>query len=55
VERLVRDARRDEFNPYLLGGDALACYDSVATNIRDIVRTVADVLVPLALPISLFK
>ena len=49
VERLIRDARRDTFNPYLLPGDALACYDSHMTNIRDIARTVADILLPLSL------
>lgn len=54
VEYLVRDARRDEFNPYLLSGDALACYDSAATNIRDIARTISDVLLPLAV-FSIFR
>jgi polysaccharide export outer membrane protein len=50
VERLIRDARRDEFNPYLLAGDALACYDSVVTNIRDVVRILTDVLLGFTLP-----
>ena len=44
VERLIRDASRDEFNPYLLPNDALACYDSGITSVRDVARTVSDVL-----------
>lgn len=54
VEYLMRDARRDEFNPYLLSGDALACYDSVATNIRDMARTIADVLLPFTV-LAIFR
>ena len=49
IERLVRDAGRDEFNPYLLPGDALACYDSQASDLRDIARMVTDILLPLTL------
>ena len=46
VEQLVRDAHRDEFNPYLLSGDAIACYDSTMTSIRDVARMVVEVLFP---------
>ena len=49
IEQLVRDAHRDEFNPYLLSGDAIACYDSTMTGVRDVARTVADVLFPFTL------
>ena len=49
VEQLIRDAHRDEFNPYLLSGDAIACYDSTMTSVRDVARTVADVLFPLTM------
>ena len=45
----MRDAGRDEFNPYLLPGDALACYDSQASDLRDIARMVTDILLPLTL------
>lgn len=49
VEQLVRDAQRDEFNPHLLNGDAIACYDSTITGVRDIARTVADILFPFSI------
>ncbi len=36
VEDLVRRADRDDYNPVILPNDAVACYDSDITNIRDI-------------------
>jgi polysaccharide biosynthesis/export protein len=38
IEDLLRRADRDDFDPYLLPGDALACYDSTITNITEIGR-----------------
>ena len=38
IEDLVRRADRDDFNPYILPGDALACYDSGTTNVFEIVK-----------------
>lgn len=35
VEELVRSANRDHIDPYLMPGDALACYDSRWMNARD--------------------
>jgi len=49
IEALVRRAERDRFNPYLMPGDALACYDSPVTNGREVLRMLGDVLVPAAL------
>ena len=49
IERLIRDKDRDDFNPYLLPGDALACYDSEITTLRDIARTLSDMLLPLSI------
>ncbi len=49
IERLVRDSRRDGLNPHLMPGDAIACYDSGVTNVRDIARTIGDVFAPLSL------
>jgi protein involved in polysaccharide export with SLBB domain len=40
IEDLLRRADRDDFDPYLLPGDALACYDSTITNISEIGRVV---------------
>ena len=40
IEDLLRRADRDDFDPYLLPGDALACYDSAITNVSEIGRVV---------------
>lgn len=42
IERLVRGANRDALNPYLMPGDAIACYDSRWTNFREAVGLVSD-------------
>ena len=44
IEELVRFAERDEFDPYLLPGDALACYDSNFINFRDVLSTFGSVI-----------
>jgi protein involved in polysaccharide export with SLBB domain len=49
VEQLMRQANRDDINPYLMPNDAIACYDSDITNIRDVARTIVDVLSPFLL------
>ena len=38
VEKLVRLKNRDERDPYLMPGDSLACYDSFAMNVRDVIQ-----------------
>lgn len=48
VEELMRDATEAR-NPLLMEGDAVACYDANVTTLRDVFRTLADVLSPLAL------
>lgn len=40
IEQLMRLPERDDFDPYLLPGDALACYDSSVTNITEVGRVV---------------
>ena len=47
IEGLVRRADRDDFNPVLLPGDALACYDSHVTNVRDVLSTLSDAASPV--------
>jgi polysaccharide export outer membrane protein len=49
IEQLVREANRDEINPYVMPNDAIACYDSSVTNLRDVARTVLDVITPFTL------
>ena len=51
VEKLVRHADRDQKDPYLMPGDSLACYDSMAMNIRDVISLVGET----ASPYFLFK
>lgn len=48
VEALVREGS-DETNPVLLEGDAVACYDAAVTGMRDIFRTIADIVLPFSL------
>jgi protein involved in polysaccharide export with SLBB domain len=43
IEDLLRRADRDDYDPYLLPGDALACYDSTITNIAEIARVIGVV------------
>ena len=43
IEDLLRRADRDDFDPYLLPGDAIACYDSTVTNIAEIARVIGIV------------
>lgn len=40
IEALLQDAHRDEFNPYILPGDAMACYDSTVTNLAEVGRVI---------------
>ena len=42
IEQLVRNANRDALNPFLMPGDAVACYDSRWTNFREAVGLVTD-------------
>ncbi|WP_379545348.1 polysaccharide biosynthesis/export family protein [Qipengyuania sp. DSG2-2] len=43
IEKLVRKADRDLADPYLMPGDALACYDSKWTNFREALSLFSDV------------
>jgi len=42
IEALVRRSDRDGFNPVVLPGDGIACYDSMFANVRDVLRTIGD-------------
>jgi polysaccharide biosynthesis/export protein len=48
VEDLIR-VPIAENNPVLLEGDAIACYDSKVTNVRDVFRSLSDLLSPLSI------
>jgi protein involved in polysaccharide export with SLBB domain len=38
IEDLLRRADRDDYDPFLLPGDSIACYDSTLTNVAEIGR-----------------
>ncbi|WP_239806514.1 polysaccharide biosynthesis/export family protein [Croceicoccus hydrothermalis] len=42
IETLVRDATRDADDPYLMPGDAIACYDSRWTNLSEAIGVVSQ-------------
>lgn len=50
IEELLRNADRDDSNPFMMPGDAIACYDSAVTNTLEVLRgfsTVATVAAQL--------
>jgi hypothetical protein len=49
VEQLVRAANRDAMDPWLMPGDAIACYDSAAMNLRDVVSVISETVTPAVL------
>ncbi|HZV11351.1 MAG TPA: polysaccharide biosynthesis protein, partial [Novosphingobium sp.] len=53
IEQLVRDANRDDIDPYLMPNDALACYDSTGESIADVINLLGNLATPAALVKSL--
>ncbi|QJQ31142.1 polysaccharide biosynthesis protein [Sphingomonas lacunae] len=49
VERLVRGSDRDAYDPYLMPGDSIVCYDSMAMNLREVISTVSASVTPYVL------
>ena len=49
MDELIRHSWETGMNPILMPGDGIACYDSRVTNIREIARTITEVLVPATL------
>lgn len=43
IEDQLRRADRDDFDPYVLPGDSIACYDSGVTNVADVARVLGIV------------
>lgn len=44
IEDLLRGENRDDLDPYILPGDALACYDSTVTDITELARSLGVVV-----------
>lgn len=49
IETLVQHANREEYNPYLMPNDGIACYDSTITNAREIAAMLKEFLDPFSL------
>lgn len=49
TEQLFRQPHMENINPYLMPNDALACYDSDITNLRDVAKAVVDIISPFKL------
>ncbi len=49
IEDMLRRADRDDYDPFLLPGDAVACYDSTVTNIAEAARVLGLITVGAAL------
>ncbi len=43
IEKLLRRGDRDDYDPYVLPGDAIACYDSTVTSIAEVGRVLGVV------------
>lgn len=46
IEDLVRSPDRDMINPYIMPDDAIACYDSTVTEVKDVMTTLQTILNP---------
>jgi polysaccharide biosynthesis/export protein len=46
IEELVMSADRDAINPFLMPDDAIACYDSAATDAREISSLIQALIIP---------
>ncbi|MEL6318546.1 MAG: polysaccharide biosynthesis/export family protein [Pseudomonadota bacterium] len=44
LERLIRRDLRDDYDPFIMPGDALACYDSAVTNLAQVTELVSKTL-----------
>ena len=46
IEKMLEMPERETLNPHLMPNDGIACYDSGVTNLRDIGRTISDIISP---------
>lgn len=49
IEDMLRRADRDDYDPYILPGDAIACYDSAVTNFAEAARILGAVTIGASL------
>ena len=55
VNSLMTGVNSDKNNPYLMANDAVACYDSPFTNIRDLMNTVGEFIGPIGVLMNLIQ
>ena len=49
IEAMLRRADRDDYDPFLMPGDAIACYDSAVTNVAEVGRVMTGITAGLLL------
>lgn len=49
LDDLLHEPQHNTVNPYLMPNDGVACYDSGVTNLREIARTITDLILPFSL------
>lgn len=49
VDQLLQAPAQNDINPFMMPNDSVACYDSGVTNLRDISRSFADIVLPFTL------
>lgn len=49
IDNLIAQSWQPDMNPILLPGNGIACYDSGITNLREIARTIREIIVPVTL------
>lgn len=49
IDKLITHSWQPDMNPILLPGDGIACFDSGVTNLREIARTITEIIVPATL------
>lgn len=54
IEELVLSSDRDAINPYLMPDDAIACYDSAITDVREVAGTVSAIMAPAQIGGNIF-
>jgi polysaccharide export outer membrane protein len=47
IHDLLQTPHQDVINPFVMPNDSIACYDSGVTNLRDLARTLYEILLPL--------
>jgi len=54
VQRLLSEPNRMDINPYLMPGDAIACFDADLSNLREIAKLFSDLFSPLVAMSAIF-